>query len=525
MKRIMTLDCTLRDGGYCNQWRFGENNIKKIINGLVASNVDMIECGFLTDKLQYDKNCTKFTEINQAEAFIPLHEDKTKFVMMINYGEYDFSLLQNSADTLINGIRISFHKNSWEKAVDESRILIEKGYQVFLQPMISMLYSHEEFIALINMANKLKPYAFYIVDSFGMMNKKSLVNYYKLVEQYLDGDIVIGFHSHNNMQSAYANAQSLIEYESERTMIIDSSIYGMGRGAGNLNSELFFYELNNQIGADYDIKPLLRVMDEVLARFYEENAWGYSLPNYLSAVHMIHPDYAGFLVKKKTLTIEDMDEIFSLMDPEKGVEYDEKYIDDLYIKYMSAGVERCGHLQEIKEKVRDKKILIIAPGRTALIEQEAIKSYIDEFFPIVISVNHEYTLTTTDYIFVSNKRRFAELDRQLYYKTISTSNIKSRETYASIDYYKLLNTIEDVRDNAVLMAIRFAVDDLAAENVVLAGVDGFSYDIYANYESDEMINGVSYEHMKKINSGMRKVIDEYSGRVNISFLTTSIFKK
>ena len=34
MNRVQILDCTLRDGGYCNQWKFGEKNKKIIVNGL-----------------------------------------------------------------------------------------------------------------------------------------------------------------------------------------------------------------------------------------------------------------------------------------------------------------------------------------------------------------------------------------------------------------------------------------------------------------------------------------------------------
>ena len=48
MGRIQVLDCTLRDGGYCNQWKFGYENAKKIISSLVNAGVEIIECGFKT---------------------------------------------------------------------------------------------------------------------------------------------------------------------------------------------------------------------------------------------------------------------------------------------------------------------------------------------------------------------------------------------------------------------------------------------------------------------------------------------
>ena len=75
MNRINVLDCTLRDGGYCNEWRFGRDNTKKIVDGLVEANVEIIECGFITNRVQYDNNVTKYTKIEQVSEFIPKDKD------------------------------------------------------------------------------------------------------------------------------------------------------------------------------------------------------------------------------------------------------------------------------------------------------------------------------------------------------------------------------------------------------------------------------------------------------------------
>ena len=56
MKKNYILDCTLRDGGYCNQWQFGEENIRQIIRKLTKSRIDIIECGFLTEKCDFNEN-------------------------------------------------------------------------------------------------------------------------------------------------------------------------------------------------------------------------------------------------------------------------------------------------------------------------------------------------------------------------------------------------------------------------------------------------------------------------------------
>ena len=91
MNTIHVLDCTLRDGGYCNQWKFGLKNTKKIIKCLVDANVDIIECGFLTNKFTYDPEITKFTAVDEIAATIPTDRKGKLFVAMMNYGEYDMA--------------------------------------------------------------------------------------------------------------------------------------------------------------------------------------------------------------------------------------------------------------------------------------------------------------------------------------------------------------------------------------------------------------------------------------------------
>ena len=205
---------------------------------------------------------------------------------------------------------------------------------------------------MIMQINDIEPYAFYIVDSFGVMRQKDLIRLFYVVEHNLKETIYIGYHSHNNMQLAYSNAQSLASVQTKRQLIMDSSIFGMGRGAGNLNTELFVGYLNDSKGTDYKLQPLLTIIDQILNKFYQKNYWGYSLPNYLSASHNVHPNYAGYLTDKQTLTVEDIDAIFSIMKTEKKADYDKNYIEELYITYMNSGKIYEEHLIELEEKLK-----------------------------------------------------------------------------------------------------------------------------------------------------------------------------
>ena len=314
MNKVHILDCTLRDGGYCNQWRFGLENVKKITLGLVEANVEIIECGFITNKTAYDLMVTKYNTVEQVAKIIPEKRDGKIFVVMMNYGEYEIDDLPEYDGSSIEGIRVAFHKKDLDAALSLCQQIKEKGYKVFVQAMVSLCYTDEEFLAMIRRVNEIEPYAFYIVDSFGMMKGKDLTRLFYVVEHNLKNSIWIGFHSHNNMQLAYSNSQILVGMQTNRNLIVDSSIYGMGRGAGNLNTELFIGYLNENYEKTYLLKPLLTIIDEIINGIYQNSAWGYSLPNYISAKHNAHPNYAGFLDDKKTLTVEDMENIFQLMD-------------------------------------------------------------------------------------------------------------------------------------------------------------------------------------------------------------------
>lgn len=518
MNKVHILDCTLRDGGYCNEWDFGFANTKKIINGLVEADVEIVECGFITNKVSYDSNVTKFTNFEQISAVIPSKREGKIFVAMMNYGEYDVNDIPAYDGTSIDGIRVAFHKKNMNEAIELCKAIKDKGYMVFVQAMVSLSYTDEEFLSLIKSVNEFEPYAFYIVDSFGMMKGKDLTRLFYMIEHNLKENIWIGFHSHNNMQLAYSNAQSLTTIQTSRNLIIDSSIFGMGRGAGNLNTELFLEYLNDNADKNYKLKPILNLIDCIINEFYQKNYWGYSLPNYISAAHNAHPNYAGYLDDKKTLTIEAMNEIFDMMDEEKKTSYDKKYIEDLYLQYMERGKIQDEHKAELDARLNGKKILLIGPGKSSFEEKDKIVKFASKPDVEVLTVNFDYDYCKSDFIFVSNIRRFRELEEKNHNRCIVTSNIPGDDVYYQTDYRSLLNDEEAVRDNAAMMAIKFLFDYKVKE-IYLAGIDGYSHDVRDNYGKNDMAFFTRNAVLDATNVGMGKVLEKFSKILDISFLT------
>lgn len=518
MGYLKVLDCTLRDGGYCNEWRFGSQNSRKIIQSLVEAGIDIVECGFITNRVTYDPDVTKYTTFTEAAAVLPDDRNGKLFVCMINYGEFDLDAIPEYTSGSIDGIRVAFHKKDMVQAMEFCAGIQAKGYKVFVQAMVSLSYGGEEFLELIHRANQIRPYAFYIVDSFGVMKRKDLIRLFYMVEHELADGVVIGYHAHNNMQLAYSNAQALADIRTNRDLIVDSSVFGMGRGAGNVNTELFVEYLNDNLGASYSLKPLLSIIDQILNPFYQRSPWGYSLPNYLSAKHNAHPNYASYLDAKKTLTVENMNEIFSMMDSVKRVSFDKKYIEDLYVQYLTAGQAQNLHLAELKNRIENKSVLIIAPGRSAVEEADKIVALAKDENVISISVNFDYPECTTDFIFLSNLRRFRELDPSKYGKCIITSNISAMGVYLQTGYRDLLNNTEAVRDNAGLMLICLLIQ-LGAGKVLIAGMDGYSLDPLQNFADQNMAFFTQKAALEAQNEGMTKVLGEYSRKINIEFVT------
>ncbi len=326
MSNIKILDCTLRDGGYINNWKFGQQNIKSIIEKLVFAGCDYIECGIIKD-IDYDVNKTLFSDFRQLETFIP-QNSKSQFVLLVNYGEVPIEKINFKNKDIF--IKVTFKKNQVNEALEYSKILIEKGYKVFINPMNTISYSETELMDLLEEVNQINPLAFSIVDTTGEMNNQDTLNLFSIIDKTLNKNIILGFHSHNNLQLSLSNAQVLIVQNTSRTIVIDSTAYGMGRGAGNLCTELLMKYLNDNNYAHYELIHILKLIDENISGIFKASPWGYSIPYYISASLHCHPNYAKYLIDKKNITHDKIFEILSKIPSEKRVAYDKTLIEKIY---------------------------------------------------------------------------------------------------------------------------------------------------------------------------------------------------
>lgn len=278
---ISILDCTLRDGAYVVGGDFGHNRICNIINSLQDSGVEIVECGWLRDCLGQENNVF----YNIPEELNRYIERKiSEFALMFDYGRYNIEKLPENIG-LVDIIRIAFYKKNLDEISFVAEKVKSKGYKVFLQPSNVKEYEENDLKKLCKRANYIGVDACYIVDSFGSMFPEELDKIMPIFDEEISSNIRIGFHSHNNIQLSFALSIKFIK-EMKRNIIVDSSLAGIGRGAGNTKTELLLEYLNKYNNCFYKTDLIWKSLEN---KILPDANWEYSVEKGLKGINNIHP--------------------------------------------------------------------------------------------------------------------------------------------------------------------------------------------------------------------------------------------
>lgn len=525
MRSIALLDCTLRDGGYVNNWSFGFDTIRRILQKFSISKIEYVECGYLSEFKGGDRDSTQYRSFDDIRLVMPVHNRHQYHAVMIDFGQYLIEHIPkaNENDPII---RVCFHKKDSDNAMCYCGQLIEKGYTVFVQPMVSMNYSDSEFLGIIEKTNEMSPACFYIVDSFGAMEIEDFQRILALAEHNLSQSIMLGYHSHNNLQQAYGNAKYMLEQNLQHDIIIDSSVYGMGRGAGNLNTELFASYLNKRFDKHYDIDAILDIMDEYIKPIFAETYWGYSLPFYLSARFNCHPNYAGYFADKNTLSNKSMKYLLASLPEHVKNEFSLQIAEECYQAFQENYINDTETVIELRKAWESRDILILAPGRKIVEEAEKIQNFIDEKHPVIISVNVVPAQFECEYMICTNEKRLKRLKLPENCKLILTSNLRDHSFKGDvcyINYSSYLTSDDLIADNPTLMLLNMMIN-MGIEMVYIAGFDGYSTNPKENYYDETLSLGTSINVKLQKNEMIRKKISEFKNQITITFVTTSIYQ-
>ena len=529
---IKLLDCTLRDGGYLNDWEFGKSNIINIFERLVGAGVDVIETGFIDDRRNYDENRTIFPDTKSIDrTYGKLSKGSSMIVGMIDYGTCSIDHITPCSESYLDGIRVIFKKQKMHDAIAFCHKVKEKGYKVFAQAVSITSYNDDELAELIGLVNDLSPYAFSLVDTYGLLHKGMLRHYFDFACAHLDSDIGIGYHAHNNFQLAYANCIELIDDPpKKRLLIVDGSLYGMGKSAGNTPIELLVMHMNASHGTSYHNSQILEAIEVTMLDMYRKVGWGYSFKFFLAASHDCHPNYVNFLMDIGKLSVKSINEILESLEDEKRLLYDGDYIKDLYFEYQK---QHCADSDSVKDLIKDlegKSVLLMGPGNNIYAQRERVDRYINDKGCITISINFIPKDYDVDYVFMSNAKRYVQLcsalnEQKDKSKLIATSNITRTlgEFDYTLNYSALLDEDALMPDNPLIMLLRL-LKKANVSAIGLAGFDGYREKSVPNYVNPNMEYSYSKDQADNINRDTAEGIRKLDLSVPVVYVTESIYE-
>lgn len=533
-KRIRLLDCTLRDGAYIVNARFGAPAIKGIVNKMQEANVDIIECGWLKNA-PYEEGTTYYHVPSDFERYLTNRNPALTYTVMIDWDRYDLDNLPEYDGKSIDAVRVVFPHGRHNEGTEVGRRIKEKGYQVFFQAANTLSYSDEDLVDLARAVNSVKPVSLSVVDTFGAMYEEDLERIIKVLDRELSPDIQLGFHSHNNQQMSFSLTIHFIKelMKTDRKIVVDASLCGMGRGAGNATTELVVSYLNRKCGCHYDMDAVMDAIDVYMQYFKENYEWGYSTPYFIAGMYCCHVNNIAYLLNNHRTSAKDMRNIIESLSPEDRLKYDYDLLEQKYLKNQSYYVDDTGAVETLKKELSGRNVLLIAPGKSALEMQEPILRYIRENNCVVISINAILPGYESDYNFFANPARYefaqsAHPDSFKKTRRIVLSNIKNApgSNELIIGFNTVIKRGWTYYDNATICCLRL-IERLGLEKVAIAGFDGFKTKYNESYADPFLPSMNPAEGWDKLNEQIRDIYEDFKNTAvnckKVEFITPSYF--
>ena len=531
-KNLHLVDCTLRDGGYYNNWDFSNNLVNDYLKSMALSGIRYVELGFRSLNKKGFKGPTWYTTDSYINNLIV--PKKLKIGVMVNMSEFLYSdlKLKKKVDLLfkkknkskISFVRIAAHYKEFTSALEMCRLLQLKGYLVCINLMQISEQSNENINILLKRLSKIKPDVLYFADSLGSLRPDNIIKIVKNLRLSWNGPI--GIHAHDNLEEALSNTLTAIK---TGVTWIDSTITGMGRGPGNAKTEYLILEVEKYLKQKINILPITNLIKKHFADLRKHYNWGTNSFYYLAGKYGIHPTYIQEMLSIKLDEIEILDAINQLKNS-KGNKYDVNLVRSEFqqpIKLLKGSWKP-------EKKMKGKEVLLISSGPKLAEYKKEIENYIIETKPIVIALN---TLTKIkreliDYYLSCNPLRLIA-DVKLY-KSIKSPLVVPKAMLSDfhIKKFKNLNLLnlgiglqdnkfEFKKDSAfvpklynVAYALSIATSGKASR-ILLAGFDGFGQ----KDKRTKIVNEIFISYSSHKNS--RPIISITPSSYN--FTTTSIY--
>jgi 4-hydroxy 2-oxovalerate aldolase len=254
-ERLEILECTLRDGSYAVDFKFTENDTAVLAGVLGKLGFRWIEVGHGVGlgAAKAGKGamlCTDERYIEVAKRAAPNAQIGCFFIPGIGTADQ----LQSASDAGLDFVRIGCNAPEVEDAYPYLALAKQLGLKTFLNFMKTYGISADEFARKAKEGAAAGADGIYCVDSAGSMFPEDVRRYISAARERCDCSL--GFHGHSNLQFAVANSVEAVRCGAT---FIDTTLYGLGRSAGNVPTEIavaVFENLGIETGVD-----LFEVMD------------------------------------------------------------------------------------------------------------------------------------------------------------------------------------------------------------------------------------------------------------------------
>ena len=532
MKEINIIDCTLRDGGYYNNWDFSNEIVNDYLESMSRIGVKNIELGFRSLQKRDFKGPNWYTTDSYIKNLkIPKN---IRLGVMVNVAELITypsginkaikKIFDKSKNSKIKFVRLASHFKDFKNAGKACVILKKMGYSVAINLMQITEQSEDQITIAAKIAQKIKPDILYFADSLGGMNPEDVSSLIKLFKESWKGPV--GIHTHNNLGKAIAN--SLEAIESGATWI-DCTVTGMGRGPGNAQTEYLLIELQKFRKERIKLHYLLELIKKHFEPMQNRYKWGINSYYYLAGKYGIHPTYIQEMLSIKL----DETEILAAIDQLRikgGNSYNIDLVRSEFQKPMKLVKGNWNPIRNIK----GREVLFISSGPKAKEYKSEIEKYIKKNKPFVIALNTSICINIkliNLYVACNPLKLISEAD--LYQNIKSPLAVpksllpnKLKEKFKRIkllnfgvglkeNEYKIYNNCSSIpRLYTLSYALAIATSG-NAKRILLAGFDGYG----ANDRRNKIIDELFFLYSK--NKKAKQIIAITP--TSYSFKSTSIY--
>jgi len=497
------LDCTLRDGGYYNAWNFDHNLVQNYIFAVNDAGVDIVELGFRTlNKKGFKGACAYTTDSFIQSLEIP--EDLSLCVMInaseiICEGRYSEQKLtqlfpNDSVSSNISIVRIASHTYEFIEALLAVNFLNTMGFKVGFNLMQVSESEPNDLKMLAKEASKYPIDVLYFADSLGNMDLEQVQSVIDLFRVHWKGEL--GIHAHDNMAMALSNTLYALK---NGVTWVDSTVTGMGRGAGNVKTELLAIEISNLRNTKLNIKPLISLATKIFKPLQDKYLWGTNPFYYLSGKNSVHPTYVQEMMTDTRYKDEDIISVIGHLGSKGGKKYSKKILAESRNFYSQPPKGSWSPV----ELFHNREVMLIGSGPGVSAHSRAIEAYIKNKKPLVLALNAQSLISNAlidlriachPLRLLTDFEKLINLSKPLItpLSSIPDNILETNKMLKILDYGLGVQNSENIYDenfciltSQLVLGYALAVASSGkAKRILLAGFDGFSADDPRRMEND-----------------------------------------